>query len=313
MSVSLVTGGAGFIGSHIVEGLLERGGEVRVLDDFSTGKRENLAPFMERVVLIEGGLNDAAVLARAVDGVEVIFHEAALASVPRSVTDPVASNYVNVTGTVALLCAAKEAGVRRVVFAASSSAYGESPEFPKTEEVVPQTLSPYAASKVAAEMYMQAFDACYDLETVRLRYFNVFGPRQDPQSQYAAAVPLFITAIMEDRKPTVYGDGEQSRDFTYVKNVVQANLLAADAAGAAGKVFNIGCGESVSVNAVIAAINKKLGKNVASEFLPERVGDVRDSQADISFARDALGYEPVVGFEEGLEKTVEFFSTKTTP
>lgn len=310
MGVSLVTGGAGFIGSHLVAGLLERGDEVRVLDDFSTGKRENLAAFMDRITLVEGSLNDAGALARAVGGVEVIFHEAALASVPRSVADPVVCNYVNVTGTVALLCAAREAGVRRVVFAASSSAYGESPEFPKTEAIAPQTLSPYAASKVACEMYMQAFDACYALEAVRLRYFNVFGPRQDPQSQYAAAIPLFITAIMEDRKPAVYGDGEQSRDFTYVKNVVQANLLAADAAGAAGKVFNIGCGESVSVNVVIAAINKLLGKEVPSEFLPERVGDVRDSQADISLAREALGYEPEVGFAEGLEKTVEFFASR---
>ena len=307
MGISLVTGGAGFIGSHIVEGLLARGGGVRVLDDFSTGRRENLAGFADRIELVEGDLNDGGALGAAVAGAEVIYHEAALASVPRSVAEPMASNHANVTGTVALLCAAREAGVRRVVFAASSSAYGESPEFPKSEGVVPQTLSPYAASKVAAEMYMQAFDACYDLETVRLRYFNVFGPRQDPKSQYAAAIPLFITAIREGRRPTVYGDGEQSRDFTYVRNVVQANLLAADAAGAAGKVFNIGCGGSVSVNGVIAAINEILGKEVESEFLPPRVGDVRDSQADITLAREVLGYEPEVGFEEGLRRTVEFF------
>jgi len=308
MGISLVTGGAGFIGSHLVEGLLERGESVRVLDNFSTGRRENLAGFMDRIKLIEGDLNDADALSEAIEGVEVVYHEAALASVPRSVANPIATNRANVDGTVALLWAAKEAGVRRVVFAASSSAYGDSPEFPKTEGIVPQTLSPYAASKVACEMYMQAFGECYELETVRLRYFNVFGPRQDPASQYAAAIPLFITAILEGRSPIVYGDGEQSRDFTYVRNVVRANLLAADAPGAPGRVFNIGCGSSVSVNRVIAAIKRIVGKEVPSDYQPPRVGDVRNSEADITLAREVLGYEPEVSFEEGLGETVEFFT-----
>jgi len=308
MGISLVTGGAGFIGSHLVEGLLERGESVRVLDNFSTGRRENLAGFMDRIKLIEGDLNDADALSEAIEGVEVVYHEAALASVPRSVANPIATNRANVDGTVALLWAAKEAGVRRVVFAASSSAYGDSPEFPKTEGIVPQTLSPYAASKVACEMYMQAFGECYELETVRLRYFNVFGPRQDPASQYAAAIPLFITAILEGRSPIVYGDGEQSRDFTYVRNVVRANLLAADAPGAPGRVFNIGCGSSVSVNRVIAEIKRIVGKEVPSDYQPPRVGDVRNSEADITLAREVLGYEPEVSFEEGLGETVEFFT-----
>jgi len=306
----LVTGGAGFIGSHLVEALLVRGDRVRVLDDFSTGRRENIAPYLDRIELIEGDLNDRAALDAAVKGVEVIFHQAALPSVPRSVADPIASNRANVDGTVALLWGAKHAGVRRVVFAASSAAYGDTPQFPKVESIPPDPLSPYAASKVAGEMYMRAFHECFALETVSLRYFNVFGPRQDPKSQYAAAIPLFITAILEDRPPTVYGDGEQARDFTYIANVVQANLLAAEAAGAPGKVFNVGCGGSVSVNQVIATINKILGKSVPSRFAPPRPGDVRRSQADITLARKVLGYEPRVSFEEGLRRTVDFFRTR---
>ena len=308
MGEYLVTGGAGFIGSHLVAGLVERGDSVRVLDNFVTGRRENLAGFGDKVTLVEGDVNDSAVVEEAVRGVEVIFHEAALASVPRSVADPVASNHANVAGTVSLLWAAKRAGVRRVVYAGSSSAYGESEESPKVETIVPSALSPYAASKLAGEMYMRAFQECYDLETVTLRYFNVFGPRQNPKSQYAAAIPLFITALLEDRSPTVFGDGEQSRDFTYVANVVQANLLAADAPGAPGGVFNCGCGASVTVNKVIALINKAFGKNVSSEFAPPRVGDVKHSLADISLARRALGYEPSVTFEEGLAKTIEYFA-----
>ena len=312
MGEYLVTGGAGFIGSHLVEGLLDRGDAVRVLDDFSTGRRENLAAFMDRITLVEGDLNDPAALEKAVAGVEVIFHEAALPSVPRSVADPLTSNRVNVTGTVALLWAAKNAGVRRVVYAGSSSVYGDSTQLPKVETMVPRTLSPYAASKVACEMYMQAFYECYGLETVTLRYFNIFGPRQNPKSQYAAAIPLFITAILEGRSPTVYGDGEQSRDFTYVTNAVRANLLAADAPAAPGKVFNIGGGGSVTVNEVIAAVNRILGKSVPSEFQPTRAGDVRHSQADISLAREVLGYEPTVTFEEGLAKTIELFKGRDT-
>jgi UDP-glucose 4-epimerase len=308
MRESLVTGGAGFIGSHIAEALVARGERVRVLDNFATGRRENLAGFGDKIMLVEGDLNDPAALKRAVEGVEVIYHEAALASVPRSVADPIGSNRANVDGTVALLWAAKEAGVRRVVYAASSSAYGNAPGFPRIETIRPEPLSPYAVAKLTGEYYMRAFTECYGLETVSLRYFNVFGPRQDPKSQYAAAVPLFTTAILEGRSPTVFGDGEQSRDFTYVANVVRANLLAADAPSeAAGKVFNVGCGDKVTVNQVIAAINRILGRNVPSVFVPPRAGDVRHSHADISLARKLLGFEPVVSFEDGLRKTVEYF------
>jgi len=302
----LVTGGAGFIGSHLVEALARRGETVRVLDDFSTGRRENLAAVMDGITLIEADLNDAAALDAALDGVEVVFHEAALPSVPRSVADPIGNNRANVDGTVALLWAARRAGVKRVVYAASSSAYGDSPHFPRVETLLPAPLSPYAVAKLAGEYYCRAFWECYELETISLRYFNIFGPRQDPQSQYAAAIPRFITAILEDRPPTVFGDGEQSRDFTYIDNVVQANLHAASASTeACGKVFNIGCGRAVTVNQVIAAINRILGKNVPSNFAPARPGDVRHSDADISLAQEYLGYEPQGAFEEGLRKTID--------
>ena len=303
----LVTGGAGFIGSHIVEGLLARGDAVTMLDDFSTGRRENIESFLDRVTLVEADLNDGEALRWAVDGAEVVFHEAALPSVPRSVSDPIGSNRANVDGTLALLCAARDAGVRRVVYAASSSAYGASEQLPKVESMKPSALSPYAASKLAGEFYASAFTRCFELETVSLRYFNVFGPRQNPKSQYAAAIPLFITAILDDRSPVVYGDGEQSRDFTYVENVVQANLLAAEAPQASGGVFNVGCGTAVTVNRIIEMINELCGKNVSSDFQPPRVGDVKHSRADISAAGECLGYEPVVPFEEGLRRTIEFF------
>jgi len=308
MANYLVTGGAGFIGSHITEALVMRGDSVRVLDNFATGRRENLAGFADRITLIEADLNDNDAMSRAVDSVDVVFHEAALPSVPRSVADPIGSNHANVDGTVNLLWMAKEAGVRRVVFAASSSAYGASTQLPKVETIVPSALSPYAAAKIAGEMYLRAFYECYGIETVSLRYFNVFGPRQNPKSQYAAAIPLFITAIRENRSPTVYGDGEQSRDFTYVANVVHANLLAADAPDAPGKTFNIGCGGSVTVNRVIALINEALGKDISSDHQPERVGDVKHSLADISLARDILEYDPNVSFEDGLKKTIEYFA-----
>ncbi len=303
----LVTGGAGFIGSHIVEGLLARGDAVTILDDFSTGRRENVEPFLDRVTLVEADLNDGEALLRAVDGAEVVFHEAALPSVPRSVSDPIGSNRANVDGTLALLCAARDAGVRRVVYAASSSAYGDSEQLPKVESMKPSALSPYAASKLAGEFYASAFTRCFGLETVSLRYFNVFGPRQNPKSQYAAAIPLFITAILKGRHPVVYGDGEQSRDFTYVENVVRANLLAAEAPQAEGRVFNVGCGAAVTVNRIIEMINELCGKNVPSDFQPPRVGDVKHSLADISAAGECLGYAPVVPFEEGLRRTIEFF------
>ncbi len=307
MSVCLVTGGAGFIGSHVAEALCRRGDEVRVLDNFSTGRRENLAGFQDKMTLIEADLNERAALESALKGVEVVFHLAALPSVPRSVEDPLSNNRANVDGTVALLWEAKRAGARRVVYAASSSAYGNSPQLPLVETSVPQPLSPYAASKLAGEFYCRAFWECYGLETVSLRYFNIFGPRQDPTSQYAAAIPRFITAILEDRSPTVFGDGEQSRDFTYVDNAVQANLLAAEAPEACGKVFNIGFGSAVTVSGAIAAINRILGKSAPPVFAPLRTGDVRHSRADISLARRYLGYEPRAPFEEGLSKTIEFF------
>ena len=303
----LVTGGAGFIGSHLVDALVKQGKAVRVLDNFCTGHRENLAGIEGNITIVEGDLNDPDALGAAIAGVEVVFHQAALPSVPRSVADPVASNRANVDGTVALLHAAQQAGVRRVVYAASSSAYGNSPTFPRVETLLPEPLSPYAVSKLAGEHYCRAFWECHGLETVSLRYFNIFGPRQDPKSQYAAAIPLFITAIQEERPPIVFGNGEQSRDFTYVENAVRANLLAAEAPDACGKVFNVGCGHRVTVNDVIAAINRILGKNVPSRFAPARPGDVLHSDADISLARECLGYQPVVSFEEGLRKTIAFF------
>jgi len=309
MGEYLVTGGAGFIGSHLVEALVQAGEAVRVLDNFATGSRKNLAGFEERITLIEGDLNDPDALDRAVGGVEVIFHEAALPSVPRSIADPIGSNHANIDGTVALLWAAHRAKVRRVVYAASSSAYGNSPQFPRVETIMPEPLSPYAVAKLAGEHYCRAFHECFGLETISLRYFNIFGPRQNPLSQYAAAVPLFTTAIMEDRSPTIFGDGEQSRDFTYVANAVRANLLAAEApSDACGKVYNVGCGGAVTVNEVVAAINQLLGKNVPSEHVDPRPGDVRHSHADISLARKRLKYDPVVSFEDGLRKTVEFFT-----
>jgi UDP-glucose 4-epimerase len=305
MTQYLVTGGAGFIGSHIVEALVKRGERVRVIDNFSTGRRANLDPVRGRVEVIEGDLNDATALAGAVRGVEVVFHEAALPSVPRSIDDPLASLRASVDATAALLWAAKQAGVRRLVYAASSSAYGDRTQFPRVETILPDPLSPYAAGKLACEYLCGVFWKCYGLETVSLRYFNVFGPRQDPKSQYAAAIPLFVSAILAGRAPVVFGDGEQSRDFTYVENVVHANLLAAQAPEAPGKVFNCGCGDRVTVNQVIAAINRVLGTKVAPEHKPRRAGDVMHSHADISLARKHLGYEPVVGFEEGLRRTVE--------
>ena len=303
----LVTGGAGFIGSHLVEALLKQGGTVRVLDDFSTGLRENLAAFEDRITVIEGDLNDPAALGAALNGAEVVFHQAALPSVPRSVADPVASNHVNVDGTVALLHAAQRAGVHRVIYASSSSSYGNSSHLPRVESQAPEPLSPYAVSKLAGEYYCRAFWECYELETVSLRYFNIFGPRQNPNSQYAAAIPLFISAVLDDRPPTVFGDGEQSRDFTYVENAVRANLLAAEAPEACGKVFNIGCGSAVTVNQTIATVNQILNKSVPSNFVPERPGDVRHSRADITLARELLGYQPHVTFEEGLRRTIDAF------
>ena len=308
----LVTGGAGFIGSNLTRALLASGQSVRVLDNFLTGKRENLAGLAEAhgdaFELIEGDLRDLDTVRKAAAGVEFVLHEGALPSVPRSVADPVLTNEINVAGTVNLLVAARDAGVRRVVFAASSSAYGDTPQLPKRESMIPNPMSPYAAQKLAGEHYLRIFYEIYGLETVALRYFNVFGPRQDPKSTYAAVIPRFITTVLRGVPPTVYGDGLQTRDFTYIDNVIHANLAACAAPKAAcGKVVNIACGERVSLLDILEIVYGLAGKRVAPNFEPGRAGDVRDSLADISLARDLIGYDPKVPFSEGLAKTFDWF------
>ncbi len=303
----LVTGGAGFIGSHIVERLLADGQKVRVLDNFSTGKHTNLAPFQGRIELVEGDLRDAGALARAVEGCEVVYQQAALRSVPRSIDDPLANNDVNVTGILQLLVAAKRAGVRRVVYASSSSVYGDDPSLPKVETQTPRPISPYAASKIMGEYYCRIYSQLYGLETVSMRYFNVFGPRQDPESKYAAVIPRFITAALAGEPAEVHGDGLQSRDFTYVDNVVDANLLAGTAPDVSGEAFNIACGGRFTLLDVLSAIEKGLGHPVARKHEEARAGDVKHTLADISKARRMLGYEPKVDFEEGMRRTVDWF------
>ena len=305
MTRVLVTGGAGFIGSNLVEALLEQGDEVRILDNFSTGSRANLVSLGRDVDVVEGDLRSYERVHTAVRGVEVVFHEGALGSVPRSVQDPLTSTAVNVEGTLNVLLAARDEGIRRVVFASSSSVYGDGGTFPRVETAAPNPISPYAVAKLAAERYCVTFFRVYGLETVALRYFNVFGPRQDPRSQYAAVVPRFVEAIANSRPVTVYGDGEQSRDFTFVENVVRANLLAADADGAGGRVLNIAAGGSETVNELADTVGRLLDAEVQKAFEPQRAGDVRESWADIGAAREAIGYEPRVGFEEGLRRTIE--------
>lgn len=306
----LVTGGAGFIGSHLATGLVEDGHSVRVLDNLSTGSTRNLAHLEGRITFLRGDLTDADLVARAVDGVEVVFHQAALASVPRSVEKPLETHHACVTGTVMLLDASRRAGVRRVVYAASSSAYGNQPVMPKHEGQVPEVLSPYAAAKLAGELYCESFAASYPLETVRLRYFNVFGPRQDPNSPYSAVIPLFVAALLSGKQPTIYGDGTQSRDFTYVDNVVHANIQAAQAEGASGKVYNVACGESLNLLDLLRNICEQLGKPFAPNFAPPRVGDVKHSWADISAAQRDLGYSVRVDLDEGLRRTVEWYASE---
>lgn len=304
--MDLVTGGAGFIGSSIAHELVRSGRKVRILDNFSTGRRVNLAGLEGRLEVHEADLRDAEAVARAMKGVEVVFHQGALPSVPRSISDPVASNDVNVGGTLNVLQAARAEGVRRVLFASSSSIYGDAPEKLKSESLPPRPMSPYAVGKLAAEKYCQVFHAVYGLETVCLRYFNVFGPRQDPESRYAAVIPLFTRLVLSGRPPRIHGDGEQSRDFTFIDNVVRGNLLAAETPGVAGMVFNIACGGSISVNRMARGILELLGRtDLAPVHGPERTGDIRDSLADISLARERLGFEPLVGFDEGLRLTVE--------
>ena len=307
MGVYLVTGGAGFIGSHIASALVERGDRVRVLDNLSTGHRKNLADISGRVEFVEGDLVNHRDVERALDGVEVIFHEAALASVPRSVEAPLDTNAACVTGTVTLLDVARKSGVRRVVFGGSSSAYGDQPVAAKHEGLSPAPLSPYAAAKLAGEFYCQAFTATYGLETVTIRYFNVFGPRQDPQSQYAAVIPKFITTMLAGRRPTIFGDGKQSRDFTYIDNIVHGNLLAADAPAAVGRTINVACGQSYNLLELVDGINRALGTRIEPIFEPPRAGDVRESLADISLAREVLSYEPTIDFNEGLRRTIDYY------
>jgi UDP-glucose 4-epimerase len=307
MRTFLVTGGAGFIGSHIATALVERGDHVRVLDNLSTGSVENLAHLEGDVDLVEADLTDAARVAQATKGIDCIFHEAALASVPRSVEAPLDTNDACVTGTVTLLDAARKAGVRRIVYAGSSSAYGDQPTASKRESDLPMPLSPYAAAKLAAEHYCHAFYHTYGLETVTIRYFNVFGPRQDPKSEYSAVIPLFVTAMLEGRRPTVFGDGSQSRDFTFIDNVVRGNLLAADAKDVAGRTFNVACGQQSSLLDLIASINRVLGTDLAPVFEPPRAGDVKESLADITLARQLLGYEPQISFDEGLARSIDYY------
>lgn len=307
MSTILVTGGAGFIGSHISTALLAKGHTVRVLDNFSTGYESNLAAIRDRIELNRADLCDLDAVRKAVEGVEVVFHQAALASVPRSVEDPLATHHACVTGTVNLLNSARKAGVRRVVYAASSSAYGDSAWSSKREADMPSPLSPYAAAKLAAEQYCQAFFHSYGLETVCIRYFNVFGPRQDPNGAYAAVIPKFICSMLGGDRPTIFGDGLQSRDFTYIDNVVAGNLLASEAKNVGGRVFNVAAGRSFSLLDLVAELNVVLGTKFEPRFEAARVGDVRDSLADISAAGRDLNYEPNTGFREGLRKTVEFY------
>lgn len=307
----LVTGGAGFIGSHLVRGLLDRGHAVRVVDNFSSGKRENLHDTIERIEVVEGDVSNPEIAARACADMEAVLHEAAIPSVPRSIDNPAASHVANTNGTFQLLMAARDAGVRRFVYAASSSAYGETPALPKVESMPTSPLSPYAVQKLSGEHYCKVFCDCYGLSTISLRYFNVFGPYQDPKSQYAAAIPAFITAILRDAPPTVYGDGEQTRDFTYIDNVVEANVLAATAPEARGDIVNIACGASISVNAIIKMINERLGKNIKPNYVPERPGDIRDSWADISLAKERIGFAPIVDIAEGLNRTIEWYQTRT--
>lgn len=303
----LVTGGAGFIGSHIAIALAQRGDQVRVFDNLSTGCLENLAHLKDQIEFVKGDLQDREALEQAVKGVDIVYHQAALASVPRSVAKPMDTHAACVTGTLNVLDCSRLADVKRVIYAGSSSAYGDQPFSSKREQDLPSPLSPYAAAKFAGESYCQAFTATYGLETVVIRYFNVFGPRQDPNGEYSAVIPIFVTAMLAGKQPTIYGDGKQSRDFTYIDNVVAGNLAAAVAPDAPGRVFNVACGSQFTLLDLVAAINQVLGTNIEPLFAEARKGDVRESLADISAARKVLEYEPVIDFSEGLLRSIDFY------
>ena len=303
----LVTGGAGFIGSNTVDELVRRGHSVVVLDDLSSGKEENLTEVRNKITFMKGSITDLDTVQKAMQQAEYVIHLAARTSVPRSVKDPLETNRINVEGTLNVLVAARDNKVKRVVFAASSSAYGETPTLPKVETMQPQPISPYGVSKYVGELYAYAFGKCYGIENVCLRYFNIFGPRQDPDSPYSGVLSRFATAFLEGQQPTVFGDGEQTRDFTFVENAVQANLLACEASGASGKVFNVGTGGRVSLNQTLQLLRKISGKKLEAKYDPPRDGDIRDSQADITRTRQVLGYEPTVFFEEGLERTFGWY------
>ncbi len=307
MACCLVTGGCGFIGSHIVRGLLEAGHTVRVVDNLCTGKRENLAEVADRVELFHGDINDSVVVQEALRGVDRVFHQAALASVPLSLERPLDTNAACVTGTLSMLHWSQKAGVKRFVYAASSSAYGDQPTSSKRETDLPRPLSPYAVAKLAGEYYCQSYYHSFGLETVGLRYFNVFGPRQDPDSPYSAVIPIFVSKILSGQRPTIYGDGQQSRDFTYVANVVRGNLLAGEVSGIGGRVFNLADGRQTTLLQLLELLSKFLGKEITPDFQPARVGDVRESLADITQARMVLGYEPAVGLEDGIGRTIEYY------
>jgi nucleoside-diphosphate-sugar epimerase len=305
----LVTGGAGFIGSHLAEELVRRGERVRVVDSLITGKRKNLA-HLPQVEFLEGDLADLAVARRAVEGAGYVLHQAAIPSVPRSVSDPITSNRANVDATLNVLVAARDAGVKRLVYAGSSSAYGDTPTLPKHEEMPTSPLSPYALQKLVGEQYLRMFTQLYGLDTVTIRYFNVFGPRQDPSSPYSGVISLFISALAEGRRPTIYGDGEQTRDFTYVANVVDGVLRACHAPGIAGEMMNVATGGRISLNQLLATLSDLVGTRTEAIYASPRAGDVRDSQADIGRAKRLTGYEPSVGLREGLERTLAWYRSE---
>jgi UDP-N-acetylglucosamine/UDP-N-acetyl-alpha-D-glucosaminouronate 4-epimerase len=305
----LVTGGAGFIGSNTVDELVRRGHGVVVLDDLSSGKEDNLAEVRSKITFMKGSITDIEAVQKAMVQADYVIHLAARTSVPRSVKDPVDTNRINVDGTLNVLVAARDNKVKRVVFAASSSAYGDTPTLPKSEDMQPLPISPYGVSKYVGELYAQTFGRCYGLENVSLRYFNIFGPRQDPDSPYSGVLSRFSTAFLDSTPPVVFGDGEQTRDFTYVDNAVQANILACEAPSASGRTFNIGTGHAVSLNQVLQMLQKASGKTLETKYEPSREGDIRDSLADIRLAKEFLGYEPAVMFEEGLERTYAWYQS----